>query len=185
MCGATPRTMKDNTIAGNVQHTLVAFMVSDKLLVARITRKEANLTVESRLEQFVMGHWERSKAMQLLGMFSTYWRLVVSDKFVFVARIERREANLTAESSLEQSVKLRRDAICHGSKSNSEKQPWTICGKTLKTIKDNAIAVNVQHILGALVVSDKLIFWRMELEKINKSDSGNSLEQFVMRRWGR
>ena len=113
--------MKDNTIAGNVQHIFVAFMVSDKLLVARIARKEANLTVESRLEQFVMGHWERSKAMQLLGMFSTYWRLVVSDKFVFVARIERREANLTAESSLEQSVKLRRDAICHGSKSNSEK----------------------------------------------------------------
>ena len=57
----------------------------------------------------------------MLGMFNTYWRLVVSDKFVFVARIERREANLTAERSLEQSVKLRRDAICHGSKSNSEK----------------------------------------------------------------
>ena len=48
--------MKDNTIAGNVRHILVAFMVSDKLLVARIARKEANLTVESRLEQFVMGH---------------------------------------------------------------------------------------------------------------------------------
>ena len=48
--------MKDNTIAGNVEHILVAFMVSDKLLVARIAQKETNLTVESRLEKFVMGH---------------------------------------------------------------------------------------------------------------------------------